>query len=144
MSSLKYNRNGLLTSVPGCSVCPSWAADGTMAHVMLALADDKELRAPFFSCSEECDLGPGHPRIPSEAESRLSTYKRQMTDFSTPLIILLILMNCYLFPVPMHSFTSVINQWRKILRFYSYCQIELYINYYTSSYIKIIQSGTPL
>lgn len=59
----------MLTSVFGCTACPSWAADGTIAHVMLALADDKELRAPFFSCSVECDLGPGHPRIPSEAEN---------------------------------------------------------------------------
>lgn len=73
-------RPSTLTSALGCSAGASWAADGTIAHVMLALADDKELRAPFFSCSVECDLGPGHPRIPSEAENRYQL----MRDYRFP------------------------------------------------------------
>lgn len=79
-----------LTSVFGCSACASWAADGTIAHVMLALADDKELRAPFFSSSVECDLGPGHPRIPSEAENSCQFMRERLQISSIHLTFLLI------------------------------------------------------
>lgn len=83
-------RSSTLTSAFGCSAGASWAADGTIAHVMLALADDKELRAPFLSCSVECDLGPGHPRIPSEAENRDQLRRERLQISSIHLTILLI------------------------------------------------------
>lgn len=50
-------------------VCASCGLDGTPGHVRLALATVKELRAPFFSCSVECDFGPCHPRKLSETET---------------------------------------------------------------------------
>lgn len=36
---------------------------------MLALAEGKEPRVPFFSWSAECDVGPCHPRMVSEIKS---------------------------------------------------------------------------
>lgn len=61
--------NRSLTSGSGWKDCSSSAEFGKIAQVMLALADGKEPNVPFFSCSVECDLGPGHPRMFSEIKT---------------------------------------------------------------------------
>jgi hypothetical protein len=58
-----------LTSGSGCELCSSSAEFGRIAHVMLALAEGREPRVPFFSWSVECDVGPCHPRMVSEIKS---------------------------------------------------------------------------
>lgn len=82
-------RSIAFTSLFDCNACPSCIAVGTMAHVKLALADDKELRAPFFSSSVEWDFGPCHPRIFSVNRKLELNLKTQVLDQFISLIFLI-------------------------------------------------------